>query len=235
MTVASPAGTAADDMTDAELDALLPVAVRRASRVFWTSVAVARRAAHMLERLGVRRVLDVGAGPGKFCVVAAAHAPGIEFVGVEHRPELVAAAQALAAEVGIANVMFATGDATHYPWTDFDAFYVFNSFAENDFAADDQFDSTVELSHARHLAEVKRVAQHLAAAPAGTVLLTYHGLSGPIPGSYELLHAEPVDTGWLRVWRKGAAPEDGRFWIEEGAGVSRWASRPAEAPEDETG
>lgn len=224
MTSASRAATTADDMTDAQLDGFLPVAVRRVSRVYWTSVAVARKAAHILEHLGVRRVLDMGSGPGKFCVVAAARAPRIEFVGIEHRPQLVAVAESLAAEVGVANVTFSVGDATRIPWTDFDAFYVFNSFAENDFAADDQFDRTVELSRARHIAEVRRVARRLATAPVGSVLLTYHGLTGPIPSSYELLHAEAAGTGWLRAWRKGDAASCGRYWLEEGAHVSAWAA-----------
>lgn len=226
MTSASRATTTADDMTDAELDGLLPVAVRRVSRVYWTSVAVARKAAEILEHLGVRRVLDMGAGPGKFCVVAGARAPCIEFVGIEHRPRLVAIARSLAAEVGVVNVAFSVGDATRAAWTDFDAFYVFNSFAENDLAVDDRFDGTVELSRARHIAEVTRVARRLATAPVGTVLLTYHGLTGPIPRSYELLHAETAGAGWMRVWRKGDAASCGKYWLEEGAEVSAWAARP---------
>jgi SAM-dependent methyltransferase len=227
MTAARCVATPADHMTDAELDALLPVAVRRASRVYWTSVAVARRAAQILEAHGVHRVLDIGSGVGKFCIVAAARAPRLEFAGVEHRPGLVTIARSLAAEVGITNATFSVGDATLMPWKGFDAFYVFNSFAENDFPADEQFDQTVELSHARHIAEAKRIARRLAAAPAGSVVVTYHGLSGPIPGSYELLHAEAAGSGWLRVWRKGAARAPDRYWLEQGCEVSSWAARPS--------
>lgn len=232
MRSARAAATSVDDMTDVQFDALLPVAVRRASPVYWTAVEVARRAAQILKRLGARRVLDVGSGPGKFCLVAAARAPRIEFVGIEHRPELVAFAQSLAAEVGITNATFSVGDATHMPWTDFDAFYVFNSFAENDFSVEEQFDRTVELSRARQIAEVKRVAEHLAAAVAGSILLTYHGLTGPIPSSYELLHAEAAGTGWLRLWRKGTQAACDGFWLEEGADISRWVASPS-AAEDE--
>ncbi|HSO32786.1 MAG TPA: methyltransferase domain-containing protein [Labilithrix sp.] len=227
------AAAAVHDMTDAQFDALLPVAARQASRIYWTSVAIARRAARILDRLGVRRVLDVGSGPGKFCMVAAARAPRISFVGIEHRPPLVTVAQSLASRLGIANVTFSVGDATRMPWTDFDAFYVFNSFAENDFAEGEQLDHTVELSRARHVGEAKRVARRLADAPAGSVLLTHQGLSGPIPGSYDLLHVEAAGTGWLRVWQRGAAATSDRFWLEEGADVSRWQSRPSEAVEEE--
>jgi len=215
-------------MTDAEFDALLPSEVQRASRIYWTPVAVARRAAHVFEELGVRRVLDVGSGPGKFCVVAAARAPSIAFVGIEHRPQLVTIAQALAAEVGITNATFSVGDTTRIPWTDFDACYVYNPFAENSFDAEDQFDSTVELSHARYVGEARRVADELAAAPVGRIVLTYHGLSGPIPSSYELVHIETAGTGWLRVWRKGTAGKADKYWVEEGPDVSCWVAAPVE-------
>lgn len=215
----------ADEMTDAELDALFPASVRRVSPAYWTSVAIARRAAEMLKDLDVRRVLDLGSGPGKFCVVAAARAPHITFVGVEHRAPLVTIAQAVAERLQVANASFCVGDATQVPWTEFDAFYVYNSFAENDFEAHEQFDQSVELSRARHLTEAKRVARRLGDAPVGTVVLTYHGLSGPMPGSYELLHAEPAGNGWLRAWRKNTASARGRFWLEEGSEVTSWNAR----------
>lgn len=215
-----------DDMTDIELDELLPLEVRRVSRLYWTSVAVARRAALILEELAVRRVLDLGSGPGKFCVAAAVRAPGIEFFGVEHRPQLVDAARLLAAKVGTPNVTFAVGDATQISWAEYDAIYAFNSFAENDFEPENQFDRTVELSRARHIAELRRVARRLALAPVGTVLLTYHGLTGPIPRSYELVHVEEAGCGWLRAWRKESAADANSFWLEEGAGVTVWTAQP---------
>lgn len=208
-----------DDASDAQCDALLPRAVRRASSVYWTPVRVARRAAQIFDELGVSRVLDVGSGPGKFCVVAGARAPRISFVGVEHRPHLVAAARSLAAAVGATNVTFVHGDATCLPWTGFDGFYVFNSFAENAFSADDQLDQTVDLSYVRRVDDVMRVERWLATRDVGTVLLTYHGLGGPIPGSYERVHVEAAGSAWLRAWRKGRVHTSDRYWLEDGADV----------------
>jgi hypothetical protein len=89
-------------------------------------------------------VLDVGSGPGKFCLVAAASAPRLSLVGVERRPHLVAIARLLAEKA--VQVAFRVGDAPRVTWSECDAFYVFNSFAENRFAVEDQFDRTVELS-----------------------------------------------------------------------------------------
>jgi SAM-dependent methyltransferase len=216
--------TAVNHLTDAEFDALLPAWAGAPVGVYWTSVVVARRVARMLAHLGVRRVLDVGSGAGKFCLAAAAKAPGIEFVGVEHRADLVRAAQELASQLGISNAHFSHGDATQTSWADFDAFYVFNAFAENDFPLEDRFDAAVAMSHDKRVADVKRVAHLLAARPAGCFVVTYHGLSGPIPGSYDLRHAEAIGSGWLRVWQKGTTEAEGSVWLEEGAKVSKWSA-----------
>lgn len=209
-----------DDTSDAQLDALLPRPVRRVSSVYWTPVRVARRAAQIFDDLGVSRVLDVGSGPGKFCIVAGARAPRISFVGIEHRPHLVAAAQSLAASVGATNVTFVHGDATCLPWAGFDGFYVFNSFAENGFSFDNQFDQTVELSRVRRIDDVMRVERWLATRDVGTVLVTYHGLGGPIPGSYERVHVEAAGSAWLRAWRKGPDGASDKYWLEDGVDVS---------------
>jgi len=216
----SHAALAVDDMTDAQFDALLPRAVRRVSCIYWTPVRVARRAARILDDLGVSRVLDVGSGPGKFCVVAGAAAPRIAFVGIEQRPHLVAAARALAASVGTTNVTFTHGDATCLPAAGFDGFYVFNSFAENSFSIDNQFDQTVELSHVRRVDDVMRVERWLAARSVGTILLTYHGLGGPIPGSYECVHVEAAGSSWLRAWRKSHEGASDMYWLEDGVDVA---------------
>ncbi len=208
-----------DDTSDAQLDALLPRPVRRVSSVYWTPVRVARRAAQLFDDLGVSRVLDVGSGPGKFCIVAGARAPRISFVGIEHRSHLVAAAQSLAASVGATNVTFFHGDATSLPWTGFDGFYVFNSFAENSFSSDNQLDQTVELSHIRRIDDVMRVERWLETRDPGTILLTYHGLGGPIPGSYEQVHVEAAGSAWLRAWRRGRGRANDRYWLEDDADV----------------
>jgi SAM-dependent methyltransferase len=220
-------------MTDPDLDALFPPSVRRVAGRFWTPVAVTRRAASLLSEYGARRVLDVGSGPGKFCVVAAAHARHLSFVGVEHRPHLVAIARLLADKVGAARVTFQVGDAACMSWTEFDAFYVFNSFAENRFARVDQFDRTVELSRKRYVADLLRVERCLARAPVGALLVTYFGLGGPIPGSYERLHVEAAGNGWLQVWRRANAAPSTFYWLEDDSEIAivktdaleRWLTR----------
>ena len=74
---------------DAAFDSIYPPSIRAISRRYWTPVDVARRAALLFREAGVRRVLDVGSGVGKFVLVAAAVAPEVTFVGVEQRARLV--------------------------------------------------------------------------------------------------------------------------------------------------
>lgn len=201
--------------TDAEFNLLLPRAEREAAGRYWTPVGVARRVTQLVSELGVRRVLDVGSGPGKFCIVGAACASDVEFVGVEQRPHLVAVADDLARALGIPNATFCLGDATRASWSDFDALYVFNSFAENIFSTGDRFDDTVELSRVRFVADVLLVASKLAELRKGTLLLTYHGLGGPIPDAYRHVHVESAGTGWLHVWRHDGCATGERFWLED--------------------
>ena len=74
---------------DRVFDDVFPLALRRASRVHWTPVEVAVRAAKLLAD-GVPEpvILDVGAGIGKFCAIAAATVSA-KVKGVEHREHFV--------------------------------------------------------------------------------------------------------------------------------------------------
>jgi 2-polyprenyl-3-methyl-5-hydroxy-6-metoxy-1,4-benzoquinol methylase len=53
---------------DEKFDLLYPAEIRKLSSVFWTPVAVAAAAAKLLVTTSGTRVLDIGCGPGKFCL-----------------------------------------------------------------------------------------------------------------------------------------------------------------------
>jgi SAM-dependent methyltransferase len=172
---------------------------------YWTPIGVATRVAHLLRRLGSRRVLDVGAGPGKFCVAAAATCPTMTFTGVEQREELVTLASAAARNLGLGNVELVHGDVFDVDWESYDALYFFNPFGENLYVhPGDRFDDKVELSGARFIREIRRAEAALEGLREGTILVTYHGFGGAIPGSFDLLKEEPFGIRALRVWIKTA-------------------------------
>lgn len=199
---------------DASFDRLYPEAIRWLAPRFWTPVKVATCAAQMFSKAGARTVLDVGSGVGKFALVAGRAAPELRIVGVEQRPDLVALARLTAQRLRVHNVDFRTGDVTRIPWNSFDGLYFFNPFAENLFEVGARFDDQVELNRHKFLADVLRVEMALRSARVGTMIVTYHGMGGRIPASYDLHDEVRAHTDWLRLWIKRSARDDGAFQVE---------------------
>jgi hypothetical protein len=207
-------------LLDVAFDQLLPLAARSKSLLHWTPVAVAKLAATRLAERGARYVLDAGSGPGKFCVVGASVCPDVEFLGIEQRLGLFSAAKQLSERLGIVNARFELGDALARPWAPFDGFYFFNPFAENALGAHDVFDADRGAAKRRFGTEATRVAWRLREARRGSVLVTYHGLGGPIPSSYELTAEEDSGSGCLRTWVKTRDREEEWVHLDYGS-VSR--------------
>ena len=189
-------------LIDLEFDSMYPEEIQLVSRRFWTPLPVALRTAELLQSLGAKRVLDVGSGPGKFCIVAGALAPCIQFVGVEHRSRFVAMAREVASRLAVPNATFAVGDATIAALDEFDAYYLFNPFAENIFEDGDHLDRDVDLSFTRYAGDLGRMRIALSRARIGTIVITYHGFGMRPPRGYERLQADPIGSDRLCVWQK---------------------------------
>jgi len=189
---------------DRDFDQFLPRGLQPVSYCHWTPIAAVARAATWLNELKVRSVVDVGSGAGKFCV-AAALASGCHFLGVEHRPDLVAGARLLAKRFGVQDrVCFlqeAFGDAAPPPA---EAYYLYNPFEENLSDGDQSLDAKVELSDERYLRDVSAAEHWLGLAPVGTYVLTYNGFGGELPCTYEELRSERELPSVLRLWRKAS-------------------------------
>ena len=112
--------------------------------MYWTPVEVAVRAAKLLADRPDSTILDIGAGVGKFCIVAAA-AVKAEVWGIEHRPHLVEIARDAATKIGVSPT-FRQGTLEEQDAASFDGIYMFNPFAENLCTVADRLDSTVELN-----------------------------------------------------------------------------------------
>ena len=194
------------DLSEIAFGALLPPTTRAKSSYHWTPIAVARRAAMRFAERGASRVLDVGCGPGKFCVVAALTRSELRFCGVERNIGLTRTARQLSMRLRVSNVEFRTGDALGAPWHEFDGFYFFNPFGEDSRLGGD---------------ELLRIADLLRRAPKRTAVVTYHGLGGPIPSSYDLLSEERVGSGPLRVWVKNRSREAAFYHLDYSHDVSR--------------
>jgi SAM-dependent methyltransferase len=203
---------AAGELSDVAFGALLPPPMREKSAWCWTPIAVARRAASRFAEHGIRRVLDVGCGPGKFCIAAGLARPDLDFFGIDRGLDLIVTARAVAASLRVSNVEFKAGNAVDARWHDFDGFYFFNPFSEGSASGSESSRADTDLL---------KVVELLGAANRGAVVISYHGLGGAIPSTYDLLSEEPVGSGQLRVWVKNRAREAAWYHLDYAHGVSR--------------
>lgn len=195
---------AAHTQADAIFDQIYPAEVRAVSRCFWTPARVAARVAQLLVRSPTTRVLDVGAGVGKFCIIGAA-VTGATFVGVERRPRLVQFARQAADVCGVPSVSFISAEFHTLPVENFDALYFFNPFEENLWDPPDRLDHLDDADPGcaeRFGADIGRAERMLFEARPGTRVATYHGFGGQMVPGYDLVHTEQQGTGVIQIWVK---------------------------------
>lgn len=186
-------------VSDVAFDRLFPMSERFRSRFHWTPLAIAQRACHLLAPSPGRRVLDVGSGVGKLCLVGAItrHA---QWVGVERDRGRVEIARQVAQRLGVEHdVEFLEGDATAVDWSAFDSIYLFNPFADH--LVDRNVD--VMSRRERYVRLVERAQKRLIETRPGTRVVTYHGIGGDVPAGFELVHREPAGEDQLCVWTRG--------------------------------
>lgn len=192
---------------DWAFDSFLPEDLQRVSGDFWTPLAVAVQVARWLEEFGARRVIDIGAGPGKFCIAAALASSG-EFIGLEHRPRFVGIARSLARHFGVTRrVRFVRGSLRDTRLPDVDAYYLYNPFGENLYGPDNSLPNDVELSTERYVLDIMAAQQLFHRAKVGTLVLTYNGFGGPMPEDYEQLRVDSELPCALSLWRKSGWAE----------------------------
>jgi len=186
---------------DSAFDRYLPSEARGLSSQHWTPLPVAARAAEWLDEFNIRTVLDVGSGAGKFCV-AAALVGHCHFTGLEQRERLVMCGRSLARTFDVERrVHFIQGMLGGVRLPAVDAYYFYNPFEEN-VTLRSRIDADVELSPRRYARDLDAVRELLGAARSGTYVLTYNGLGGRLPASYQTVRIDRELPNVLRLWRK---------------------------------
>jgi SAM-dependent methyltransferase len=183
---------------DAKFDRLFPLRVQGLSSLHWTPVAVCAAAAELLQPGLGTRVLDVGCGPGKFCLVAAS-LNDAHFTGIDQRADLIAAARRGAAELSLPNVHFLESNVVDISFSGFDAFYIYNPFAENR-PDGHKIDRSIPQSTELLNRYTTYVAGQLGTRPVGTRVVTYAGYANEIPGCYDCESTRFADE--LKLWVK---------------------------------
>jgi cyclopropane fatty-acyl-phospholipid synthase-like methyltransferase len=185
-------------VADPMFDLVFPSEQRLRSWVHWTPIEIATRACQLLAWKPEARVLDVGSGVGKLCLVGALTTDARWF-GVEHDGAMVEAARIAAATLGVEDrTRFFHGDAMALEWSSFDAFYLFNPFAERFMAARHDDVSARDA----YLASVDAVQRRLATTKLGSRVVTYYGFGGALPPGFRLIHREAANEDQLCMWER---------------------------------
>lgn len=188
-------------VSDAEFDQVFPDELRDRSYLHWTPVAVAIRAAELLAPSPDVRVLDVGAGVGKVCLIGAL-VTGAMWWGIEQDAVQVAAANHAAWALDITpRTRFVHGDGSRLAWDEFDAFYFYNPFGTVMLAPH----ASPFVRYATIQSTLHRVEQRLAATRPGTRVATFYGFGGHLPAGFTRLAREPAGDDALELWVRDAA------------------------------
>jgi SAM-dependent methyltransferase len=194
---------------DSVFDAFLPEDLGKLSGDQWTPLEVVLRSARWLRELGVRSVVDIGSGPGKFCI-AAALAGDCDLVGLEENRRFVAVARSLSRFFRVQHrVRFVQGRLGDAVVPQADAYYLYNPFGQYLCAPKEGQGSGLTPDYQRYRRDVMTAVDIFRRARAGTVVLTYNGFGGSMPSSYDSCRVDRELPCVLRMWRKTRPWDDG--------------------------
>jgi predicted RNA methylase len=187
--------------SDIEFDNVYDQRVRDLSIQHWTPVRVAARAARLLTQNGATRILDIGAGAGKFCIVGALTTEA-QFVGVERRNSLVEIARGAAERLGASRASFVHGNIDAFPVNGFDGIYLYNPFYEQISRYLAPIDDTLEFSEAAYRYFVRATVEKLQELASPVAVVTFNGFGGVMPRAYAFRGDEPAGNDRLELWMK---------------------------------
>ena len=185
-------------VNDDKFDSIYPERLRRTSEFHFTPIEVAKISAQFLVNKPGTKVLDIGSGAGKFCMIGSIYTEGY-FVGIEQRKSLHMLSKRISKSYQLENLEFIHSNITEVDFKKFNAFYFYNSFYENVNQLG-RIDSAVELDRKLYTDYSKYVRNQLDGMPIGTRLVTYFSYLKEIPDSYTLRSKKYDDK--LKMWEK---------------------------------
>lgn len=188
------------EVSDTDFDTIYSDEIRAVSEIHFTPVEVAKIAADYLVDKPGTKVLDIGSGAGKFCMIGAACTDGF-FTGVERRKNLFQLSEILSKSHSLSNTDFIHADIMEIEFPAFNAIYFFNSFYENLFQKE-PIDDSVKLDKRSYAIYSQFVREQLCKMPVGTRLATYFSYLNEVPLSYKVQAIHFDDK--LKLWEKTA-------------------------------
>lgn len=185
--------------SDLIFNSLYPKPIQEVAEKHWTPINVAKKAAAFLAASEGTKVLDIGSGCGKFCLVAANDHPLTNFYGVEQRQNLVDLSTELGKELQLENAFFICENICNIDFEKYDHFYFYNSFYEN-VPGTQKIDSSIKYSEELYNYYNRYLYRQLKKKPKGTRLVTYHSFGSEIPNGYEVVNTDYNE--FLKFWIK---------------------------------
>ncbi len=190
-----------ETISDGRFDQIFDQRVRKVSSVHWTPVEVVLSILELLNLDEDSKVLDVGSGSGKFCLVGALNSAA-SFVGVEQRQSLVKMANQLAAAFDLDNASFIYGNAVQLDWSDFDAIYLFNPYYENIMDEGLRIDLDIKVSQEKYKSYITATINKLTELKVGTKIVTYYGFGQGLPDNFKLMTSISRGASQIDLWIK---------------------------------
>jgi len=186
------------NIKDEEFDVIYPERVQKLTKRHWTPIGVAKIAARFLVDKPGTKVLDIGSGVGKFCMLGSAFTKGF-FTGIEQREYFYQLSNRLVQSYRLPNVKFIHANITQINFKEYNSFYFFNSFFENiDSTA--MIDDTITADIKLYALYSLYVREQLSEMPIGTRLVTYWSDLKEVPVGYKI-HSTSLE-GLLKMWEK---------------------------------
>jgi SAM-dependent methyltransferase len=186
------------NISDAAFDEVYPDKIREVSAIQFTPFKVAKKAARFLTNGKAVKVLDIGSGVGKFCLIGSACTKG-HFTGVEQRKSLHLVAKRVAKKFELTNLTFINDNIMNIDFMNYEAFYLFNPFFENISLLGTK-NKEVEYKREFFILYSMYVNEQLDKMPIGTKLVSYYSFGQEIPDSYELKGT--AIEGKMKMWIK---------------------------------
>lgn len=172
---------------DESFDNLLSPAFQKVADQQYTSIFIAQKAAAFLCELKSAKVLDLGSGTGKFCLIAALEHSN-DITGVEFRKSQVEEANALKDKFKVENVHFLCEDMKNIDFELYDSFYIFNPFFEHK-VAQARMDNEIEYAVNSHSLYVDLLYKKLNSLSSGKRIAAFHVPQAQIPSQFKVVQS----------------------------------------------
>lgn len=183
---------------DTAFEDALRKSVQGHSYIHWTPVEVIKTAVRWLGTESDNKILDIGSGVGKFCLIGAMNSKS-HFTGVETRKNLVDQAVELQKDLALDNISFIHSDIKRIDFSDYTSFYFYNPFCEH-MALSGGIDDRIQFDEEAFYEYQNFVEEQLKRTPKGTKLVKYCSPDFDISTDFDL--ADMYFEGQLQLWLK---------------------------------